>query len=213
MRNWLRNNGAMLLALAAVAVAVLTTVQASALSRKFASPTSVAVVDWLAITEKVDEWKEALTQVKKMEDGLVEELAAIDRRLKDLRESIAVLPEGSESRLREEDKYIRASIEHEALKQFAANKLRTEKAKRQVRLYQKISAAVGRVAERDGWQVVLWDDSKSKYPDLPSPIDANKLEQAAELIGRRQIFYTRRDAVDITDAVVLLMNNEFSAGR
>lgn len=207
MKNWLKENGSMLLAMAAVAVAVLTTVQASALSRKFASPTPVAVVDWLAVTDKVDEWKEMLVQLKKIEDGLREQDARLVKTLSDLKESILVLPEGSESRQREEDKYILASLESEGLKRFAENKLRTEKAKREVRLYQKISAAVSRIAERDGWQIVLWDDSKNKSPDL------NKLEEAGQLISRRQVFYSRKDAVDITDAVILLMNNEFNAGR
>ncbi len=207
MKNWLKENGSMLLAMAAVAVAVLTTVQASALSRKFASPTPVAVVDWLAVTDKVDEWKEMLAQLKKIEDGLREQDARLVKTLSDLKESILVLPEGSESRQREEDKYILASLESEGLKRFAENKLRTEKAKREVRLYQKISAAVSRIAERDGWQIVLWDDSKNKSPDL------NKLEEAGQLISRRQVFYSRKDAVDITDAVILLMNNEFNAGR
>lgn len=207
MKYWLKENGSMLLAMAAVAVAVLTTVQASALSRKFASPTPVAVVDWLAVTDKVDEWKEMLAQLKKIEDGLREQDARLVKTLSDLKESILVLPEGSESRQREEDKYILASLESEGLKRFAENKLRTEKAKREVRLYQKISAAVSRIAERDGWQIVLWDDSKNKSPDL------NKLEEAGQLISRRQVFYSRKDAVDITDAVILLMNNEFNAGR
>lgn len=207
MKNWLKENGSMLLAMAAVAVAGLTTVQASALSRKFASPTPVAVVDWLAVTDKVDEWKEMLAQLKKIEDGLREQDARLVKTLSDLKESILVLPEGSESRQREEDKYILASLESEGLKRFAENKLRTEKAKREVRLYQKISAAVSRIAERDGWQIVLWDDSKNKSPDL------NKLEEAGQLISRRQVFYSRKDAVDITDAVILLMNNEFNAGR
>jgi len=208
MKTWLRTNGVTLLACLAVAIGVLTTVRASALSRKFASPSAVAVVDWIAVTDKVDEWKESEAQMRKMQDGLVEELTAYEKRLKDLSESIGVLPEGSESREREQDKLNRLSLEADGLLNYMKNRMGLEKAKRQIRLYQKISAAVAKVAERDGWDVVIWDDSKNKYPDL----DPKKLEAAAELIGRRQVFYARKDAVDITDEVILLMNNEFNAG-
>lgn len=207
MNKWTKVNAATLLACAAVAVAMLTTVRASALSRRFASPTPVAVVDWIAVTDKVNEWREMEAQLKKIEDGLVEEANAMKKSLSDLQESIGVLPEGSESRQKEQDRLNRKQLEAEALLNFMKAKMATEKARRQVRLYQKISDAVAKVAERDGWSIVLWDDSKNKNPDLA------KLNEAAELISRRQVFYVRKDAVDITDEVVLLMNNEFSAGR
>lgn len=206
MNTWLKRNAATLLAIVGISIGLFATLQASALSRKPASPTSVAVVDWIAVTDKASEWSEMMAQVTKIGEGLMEEDAKTKKSLNDLKESIAVLPEGSDSQQREQDKLIIQSLQYDTWKKFAENKVAMEKARRQIRLYNKITAAVAKIAERDGWQIVLWDDSRSKKPD------ELKLNDAADLISRRQVLFARKDAVDITDEVILLLNNEFKVG-
>ena len=206
MNTWFKRNAAALLAIVGISIGLFATLQASALSRKPASPTSVAVVDWIAITDKANEWAEMAAQISKIGDDLRAEDSNMQKALADLKESISVLPAGSESQQREQDKYVIQSLQHEAWTKFAENKLNSEKARRQVRMYNKITTAVAKIADRDGWQIVLWDDSRSKQPDEA------KLADAAEVIGRRQVLYSRKDAVDITDEVILLLNNEFNAG-
>ncbi len=206
MSTWFKKNTATLLATVAIGVGLLASLQVSALSRKPATPTAVAVVDWIAVTDKVDEWKEMQAQLKKIRDGLVEEESKMQKSLADLKESMGVLPEGSESRRREEDKWILQSLQLQTWQKFRDNKLQSEQALRQVRLYNKIAAAIAKVADRDGWDIVLWDDSRNKQAD------ENRLDAAAELISRRQVLYSRKQTVDITDEIILLMNNEFNAG-
>ncbi len=205
MNTWFKKNTATLLATIAIGVGLMASLQASALSRKPATPTAVAVVDWIAVTDKVDEWKEMQAQLKKIRDGLVEEESKMQKSLADLKESMGVLPEGSESRRREEDKWILQSLQAQTWQKFRDNKLQSEQALRQVRLYNKIAAAIAKVADRDGWDIVLWDDSRNKQAD------ENRLDAAAELISRRQVLFSRKQTVDITDEIILLMNNEFNA--
>lgn len=207
MSTWISKNMTTMLALLGIGIGVFATVQASALSRKPAAPTAVAVIDWIAVTNKVDEWKEMLAQVKKLGDEFDQQDRDTQKALNDLNQSVSVLPEGSESRQREQDKLSLQVVQYEAWKKYADNKLNTLHAKMQVRLYNKISAAVGNVAERDGWQIVFWDDSRSK------PADESKLEDAANLMSRRQVLYSQATTVDITDEVILLMNNEFRSGH
>lgn len=206
MNTWFKRNAATLLAITAIGIGLFATLQASALSHKPASPTAVAVADWIAVTDKATEWGEMRAQLKKIGDGLMEEDSNMKKALDDLKESVSVLPAGSESQQREQDKYIIQSLQYDAWQKFADNKLKSEQARRQIRLYNKIIAAAAKIAERDGWEIVLWDDSRSKQAD------ENKLAEAADLIGRRQVLYSRKDAVDITDEIILLMNNEFNAG-
>ena len=206
MNTWFKRNAATLLAITGIGIGLFATLQASALSRKPASPTSVAVADWIAVTDKANEWGEMRAQLKKIGEGLMEEDSNMQKTLADLKESMSVLPAGSESRQREEDKYIIQTLQYDTWKKFAENKLKSEQARRQVRLYNKITAAVAKIAQRDGWQVVIWDDSGSKQPDEA------KFAEAAEMISRRQVLYSKKDAVDITDEIILLMNNEFNAG-
>lgn len=206
MNTWFRRNSALLLALVGIGIGLAASFQAAALSRKPATPTSVAVVDWFAVTDKVDEWKEMQAELNKLRDSLLEQDSKTQKALAELRESVTVLPEGSDTRRREEEKYVIQKLQYEAWKQFRDNKMQTEQARMQVRLYNRITAAVAKVAQRDGWSIILWDDSRTK-----TPVEG-KLDEAAELISRRQVLYSRQDAVDITDEIVLLMNNEFNAG-
>ncbi|MCC6907727.1 MAG: OmpH family outer membrane protein [Phycisphaerales bacterium] len=206
MKIWFKRNSATLLAIAGICIGLMATLRASALSRKPATPTAVAVVDWIAITDKSAEWKEMQTQLETIGDELEQQSSAMQKTIADLKESVSVLPEGSENRRKEEDKFILESLKYDSWKKFAENKYGSEKALRQVQLYNRITAAVAQVAERDGWDIVLWDDARSKK------VDEAKLDAAAELISRRQVFYSRKDVVDITDEVILLMNNEFKAG-
>lgn len=72
-------------------------------------------------------------------------------------------------------------------------------------LYLKIEDAVERIAERDGYDVVLLDDTDFTLPQEAGQDDMNRA------ILARSVVY-RHDSIDITNQVVQLMNNEFKAG-
>ncbi|MCC6908593.1 MAG: OmpH family outer membrane protein [Phycisphaerales bacterium] len=207
MNFWFRRHAAVLLALMGIGIALFASVQASALSRKPAAPTAVAVVDWTAVADKIDLWKDMLAELKALDGDLQRQGSEMQKALTELNESIQVLPEGGPARQRAREEFNLQLLNFNAWKAFAENKLKSEQAKRRIRLYNSITTAVGRIAERDGWQIVLLDDSRSR------PIEDTRPEEAANIMNRRQVLYSHAQAVDITDEVVLLMNNEFRAGK
>lgn len=192
------------LCVAAIAMSTVATLKATSMESQFAAPTPVAVVDWLAVTERLDEWKAKQVDLSSHKSALEDRMTGIGTEMDQIREDIEVLPP---DRQREQlRRYRELAFQLEGFRQFAEQDLATEKTTEQLRIYQKINDAVARVAQRDGWQVVVWDDSKSKR------INLERLDESVELISRRQVFYTAATAVDITDEVVNLMNNDWAAG-
>jgi outer membrane protein len=72
-------------------------------------------------------------------------------------------------------------------------------------LYTKIEAAVAQIAERDGYDIVLLDDTGFAIPEEAGQDDMNRA------ILSRTMLYTH-ESVDISDQVIRLLNNEFQAG-
>lgn len=199
-----------LLCLTAVGVSLAASLRASALSHRMASPTPVAVVDWLKVTDNLDEWKEIQAQLQAMGDELREEGDAREAKLKEMQDGYKALPEGTEPFETERNKYLLEAMQYEAWVKFNQARLEDLKMRRQIEIYNKISAAAGEVAKQNGYWLVLWDDSSSKAPKTE---DAS-MQQAAELISRRQVVFVDSQApVSITDAVAQWMNNEYKAGR
>ncbi|MEM1184022.1 MAG: OmpH family outer membrane protein [Planctomycetota bacterium] len=73
-------------------------------------------------------------------------------------------------------------------------------------LYLKIKAAAQRIAVRDGYDIILLDDSAANLP--PNVSEGAVLR----FIGDRRVLYAN-DAVDVTGTVANYMNNAFAAGR
>ncbi len=71
-------------------------------------------------------------------------------------------------------------------------------------MFLKVSNAISRIAEREGYDMVMLDDSL-----LPIPEEAADGDVYRAIITKGIIY--RHDAVDITNDVVTLMNNEFTA--
>ncbi len=72
-------------------------------------------------------------------------------------------------------------------------------------LYLKIEVAVDKIAERDGYDIVLLDDTDFEIPQEAGQDDMNRA------ILSRSMLYAH-ESVDISDQIVRLLNNEFQAG-
>lgn len=206
MKTVLSRGTLWLVTLAALGTALVATMKADALHKRFASPTPVAVVDWLKVTDKSKEWRDMQASLRSITETLLEEEADWQKKLSEMKEGIAALPPATGVRRQEEEQYVLKDLQFQAWKQFRQAKMQTEQARLQVRLYLRINDAIEKVARRDGWSIVLWNDS-----DV-SKINEGNLEASAELMSRRRAFYADVNTVDITDEVVVLMNNEFDAG-
>lgn len=72
-------------------------------------------------------------------------------------------------------------------------------------LYTKIEKAVGQIADRDGWDLVLLNDTDFSIPEEAGQDDMNRA------ILSRSMLYSHA-STDISAEVIRLLNNEFQAG-
>ncbi len=196
-------------ALLSLALCAFTTLRANSSERAAPPTTSVAVVDWLTMTDQLDEWKDATMKLKDEETAIRGELEALETNIKNKQEELGVLLEGSpqHTEMREEIAGMIQQLQFKA--QREAEKLDMKQLDAQLQLYIKIEAAVSHIAEQEGWHIVIWKDDASKKVDTSTPQLA---QQSATLISTRHLFYASEN-VDITNAVTQYMNNQFSIGN
>jgi len=196
---------ALVLAVLGLGVAFQTT-SADASAVRLANPSSVAVVDLAVLLDGLDERGF-------LEDQLNQEIAArqaeLDRlvgEIERMREDINLLPEEDASRISRIRDLRLKEVEARALREFVQQQLSVEKGRMLATLYNKVRTAVCEIAARDGWDLILIDDSDLELPQTASE------QQMLQLILNRRVLCAD-DRISITDEVRTLMNNQFNAAR
>ncbi len=72
-------------------------------------------------------------------------------------------------------------------------------------MYDKIADGAARIAQRDGIDLVLVDDRIFAIPAT------NRAAQSAMLESKKVLYAS--EPVDLTDELLTMLNNEFSAGK
>lgn len=200
MNQQLRQNTLNLLILVAVALSLFAAITAHSNDRLAASPTSVAVIDWLNMTDKIDAWAIVKVKLEDEEAAFEAEWESRRNQIKAKQEELKILPKDGAAFDAAASELRSLIAQTNTWADLAQSGIAGSALKAKLRLYQKIVIATEAVAIRDGWDLVLWNDSPSKV------IDFKNLTYSANLISGRQIFYVK-DAIDITDAVIAKMNN------
>lgn len=191
-------------ALAASLIAIFVVGADANSSRPPAQPTAIAVVDIVDIIAGLNEREVLENQLNSRKDARQEQLNEIVEQLKILEADIQMLTPGTDEhreKLREGlEKQAVAQARKEALSQIVSIDMGSVMAG----LYGKVEAAIRDISDREGYDIVLFDDSEFEVPqNSPNP-------DVYRAIITKSIVY-RHDTIDITDEVITLMNNEFSA--
>ena len=179
---------------------------ANATAARAANPSAVAVVDLGELLEGLAERSFLEAELNQEIDQRQQELNTIVKEIERMQEDIKTLPEGDSRTIQKVRDFRIKEVQARALSQFVQEQLSLEKGKMLATIYNKIQTAVCDVSNRDGWDIVLIDDSGPSLPEL-----ANE-QQMNQLILARRILCAS-DAVDVTADVKTLMNNQFNAAR
>lgn len=196
-----------LLTALAITLGVVANLNATSALRRAAEPTAVAVIDWLAATEKLDLWRSVQADLKDFKEQRQQESDVLKAKLREMKDTADILPPGSENQKKALDELELESLRVQAWLQFTETRIARRELEAQLLIYKRITETVATIAERDGWDLVLWNDSASKEVDL------SKLQDSAQLISTRHVFYARSAMIDITETVVQRMNNDFKSGQ
>lgn len=179
---------------------------ASATARLAPEPARIATVNLEKLVGQLDEVKERDSSVKARGQQRQEELDKLRSDLKSIETEINTIAKDSPER-REK---IAKGLE---LKQVVDTKFRVyqqliniEKGEILADVYRKIVEASGRLAEREGYDLVVMDDRVIQIPDAASDGDVNGAIQAKRVLWARP-------SLDVTDRLVTMMNNERNAPR
>lgn len=170
-----------------------------------AAPTAIAIVDLDALQAGLEEQKDlgAMLQIKykPMNDDLDRMTTEYQLLVKKLEEEGPTMSEEArrelniqglllEQRMKTTDEVRRQSLQveiHAVMQDF----------------YPKIYDAIGRVAERDGWDIVFLDTSKI------DPTGTRDLASMNDAVARKHVLYVNKN-VDITGEVLAMLNNDYA---
>ena len=173
-------------------------------SRPPAQSTSVVTVDIVEVIDKLVERGVREDELEANKDNRQAQLEEIADQIRILEADLKVSTRGTDDY---KDK-IRQAMEIQAVYKARGEALNQilsiDRGNVSRELYQKINEAVNRIADREGYDIVLFDDSL-----FPIQEDAPYQEVFRSIITRNII--SHHSSTDITDQVITLMNNEFTA--
>ena len=162
---------------------------------------TVATVDLERVFSNLDEKSAADIRLQALADDLQKESAAQSRDIELLEQNLDLFPAGSEKYQEAEEKFMEATVKLRSYVAFGRGKIDFQKGVTLKRLYMSIKEAARLLAEREGYAVVVVDDSIVAFQ---SGTEADMMRQ----ISARRILYASPRG-DITDAIIMQMNNAF----
>ena len=172
-------------------------------TRPPATPTAIATVDIVGVFDQLQELSDMETRLESRQKSSQAELEDVANQLKTIIADLEVLTRGTE----EHRNKVRERMELQAVLEARGGALNQilsiERGSMTRELYNKVSDAIARVADREGYDAVLFDDSQFIVPE-------NKpYQDVYRAIVTRSLLY-RHNSIDITDQVVSLMNSEYT---
>lgn len=173
-------------------------------ARLMAQPTSVAVVNVERALNELDELAAMNKALEERAGTRQEQVNSLQEEAKELKAELDLLPTNDKRR-----REIRARMFelNETVKaRFNAYQTLIDIEKGEIirPLYTKLLASIQEVAAKEGYELVIFDDRSLQIPEGVQAV-------VNEAIQQKSILYAA-DRLDITDQVVLLMNNKFQAG-
>ncbi len=162
---------------------------------------TVATIDLERVFSNLDEKGAADIRLQALADDLQKESEAKSRDIELLEQNLDLFPAGSEQYQEAAEKFLKATVKLQSLVEFGRRKIDFQKGVTLKRLYTSIKEETRLLAEREGYAVVVVDDS---IVDLQSGTEADMIRQIS---ARRMLYASPR--VDITDALIMQMNNAF----
>ena len=162
---------------------------------------TVATVNLERVFSNLDEKGAADISLQVLADDLQKKSGAQSRAIELLEQNLDLFSVGSEKYQEAEEQFREATVKLRSFVEFGRLKIDFRKGATLKRLYASIKEAARLLAEREGYAVVLVDDS---IVGLQSGTETDVVRQIS---ARRMLYASPR--VDITDALIMQMNNAF----
>lgn len=183
--------------------------QASGRRAMTVGPTVVVTVNRAVVLEGLNEKAKAQVDLKRMSDELEVENDKFRNELKELNTQLEnASTDADRHRLTRELE--KKTLKHRGFILFANETLDVERYLLFESLYRSIASAIEQMAKAEGYDIVLVDDTSVEFT-VNSKLNITREVQIKQQIASRRIMYSN-PAVDITEALIIRMNNAYNAG-
>lgn len=173
-------------------------------ARPPAQPTAIATVDIVTIFDQLQELKDLETELEARKNARQAQLDEANNQLRAISADLEAMTRGTDEY---KDK-VRQAMEMQAMfkaRSDALNQiLSIDRGNMTRELYTKAMSAISRIAEREGYDAVFFDDSTFVVPE-----DAPYQDVYRSIVTRSLLY--RHNSIDITNQIVSLMNSEYTA--
>ena len=181
--------------------ALLVGVQAVAVhALPLLTPTVVGTVDLEGTFNGLQEWDQLQVSLAQRADRMQEELTRRQEELEGLEADLEDYPESSDKFKEAMKRYQMAAIELQGYVQFQQQKQKRYNDDKIFELYDKIKASAKALADEQGYDIILVDDSIVAIPE-------NSENILAQISSRRVLF--ARGQMNVTDQLIEMMNSEY----
>lgn len=184
----------------AVALMLLAVVTLQGQPAATAAPSRVAVVDVQKVFRSLDERSAIEAELTQQAERLQKEEQDRVTAIKAKQADADILSKESDAYKQAINDIERMTIELQAWRQFKQRQLEQERTLRVQDLYNKVLAAVGRLAQREGYDLVVQKDTQDLRPE-------NQQQLMAMILGRKVLYVN--DKLDVSDALTQMINNEY----
>ncbi|MHC4908453.1 MAG: OmpH family outer membrane protein [Planctomycetota bacterium] len=175
-----------------------------------AAPTAVATVDLNRALNGLQKHAAMEANLRQVVLKLTDEHKALEDGLKNLQQVAASSNDPVQKRTLEEE-LARKLLEYDVRLKYDADVLDVERALLFKDLYNSICKSIAQMAVSEGYDVVLVDDSGSELNWNPNAQVTREMQVQQQIAARRMLY--RGSVIDVTDALVQRMNNDFEMGR
>ena len=189
---------------AALATASIVVLPAGGAGAVLANQTSVAVMDPSRVLEGLIERADAESGLRAKFEELKAQADTRTSEIRSLQEQLQ-LTQDANAREALQDEIESKGVKAIAFDQFAARQFDVDLALLKQDLYQRIKAAVADLSQANGIDIVLVNDNAMPIRINPD-LKVARAAQVSEQISQRRVMFAG-DKVDITDELILRMNN------
>jgi Skp family chaperone for outer membrane proteins len=161
-----------------------------------------AVVDVQRVLNGLAEKNVVEADITRRGEQLQKQTQEKAKEVRDLEQDLSILGPDSEAYRQTNEKRQEKTIALEVWQRLKLQELETEKALQMEHLYRKLTAAVERLAKKQGYDLVL-------YKDETESLRAKTQQQVGAIISMRKVLYSAPE-LDLTDQLTQMLNNEFN---
>lgn len=163
-----------------------------------------ALLDLNGVLTSLDERAVRERELQEFIQAQTAKLDELKRSAQAAQDDLKVLPERSRDWESKREEAVRLAMRYEGEEKLAKALVDDKRKKLSLDLFNKIRESAGRYAQREGYTLVINNDS-----EVQIPIDMSEQQVQAAMVSRRVLY--RADGAEISQAVAQMMNTEFKA--